>query len=81
MAAVSVLPVLIEDVTALMPFVIADSVIGEVERAFVPDGLQGRNHIAEALCERAQGCFEHDAGFRRLLSADGNEGRDSLMGS
>ncbi len=61
-----------------MPWVIADSVIGEASR-FLNTDLPVE--WADALDEKAERCFARHQQFRRLISSNrhhGNAGRDKL---
>src|SRR5579859_380365 len=64
----------IERETMLLPEVIADNVVGELER-FLGGGLLGaREHLAEF----AETVYANNDNFRRLLRSRSNRGRDSL---
>ena len=67
----------IERDTPLLPHIIADSVIGELEKHLDQD-LPERDSLERLLCIRAAGCYGANQHFRRLVRGAGNSGRDYL---
>lgn len=73
----------IERDTPILPYVLASSVIEEVERAFpfLPaddaDYRRVMEELTTALTARAHGCYQGER-FRRKVQGRGNTGRDFL---
>ena len=65
----------IERQTELMPWLIADSVLGEAGRWL---HTELPPEWADWLDARAERCFARHGQFHRLISAGGNAGRDNL---
>ncbi len=70
--------ILIEDVTPLLPAVIATGVIHEVCLAYMNTDLPGEEDVENNLCFRAQLLYDNSPEFRALLDTDGTYGRDTL---
>lgn len=75
----------IEDDTPIVPWIVADSVIREIERYLWPDGSQGlrgpsaSNDLADILADKANRVYQHNPAFRKAIrSKRGNYGRDYL---
>jgi hypothetical protein len=75
----------IEDDTAILPWVVADCVIREIERYLWPKGDQGlrgpnaSDDLADKLAEKANTVYQHNKRFRKAIrSKNGNYGRDYL---
>lgn len=66
----------IEDDTPLLPWVVADSVIGEVEQCH--GELRNRDAIADRLADRADRIYQRNERFRKTMRSRGNTGRDML---
>jgi len=67
----------IEHDTPIMPLVVADTVIEEVER-YLNVTLPKRRKIADALAGRAEELYQYNADWRKKMLAKGNIGRDTL---
>lgn len=69
----------IEDDTPIMPHIVADAVIAEVDRC-VPMDLSASEEraIADRLADRADQVYARNESFRRKIRAAGNRGRDAL---
>ena len=67
---------IIEKETMLLPSVVADCVIQELECWF-RQAFHMREEMHAALCERAQGCYQHNERFRKWLKRP-KQGRDYL---
>jgi hypothetical protein len=67
----------IEDDTPILPYVVADSVIGEVE-SYTGDEIPDKRALADHLADRADEVYQSDERFRRQIRAKGNKGRDQL---
>ena len=67
----------IQEETILMPYVIADCVVAELEHFFYARGLgnlDNRRELADALVARAEGCYAHNERVRRAIKrASGRE--------
>lgn len=68
---------LIEDRTAILPYVVADCVLGELERYFGGLPFADRDAIAEKLYEKAQACYQ-SKGSQFQKKVDSKAGRDYL---
>jgi hypothetical protein len=75
---------LIEDDTPIMPWVVADSVIREIERYLWPTGdcglrgPQSAEDLTEKLAGKANTIYQRNEQFRRKIRGNGNAGRDYL---
>jgi hypothetical protein len=67
----------IEDDTPILPYVVADSVIGEVEN-YTDTEIPDKRELADRLSDRADKVYQSDERFRRQIRAKGNRGRDQL---
>lgn len=69
----------IEDDTPILPHVVADVVISEVERCF-PLKMSDRESraLADKLADRADRVYQVNEQFRRQIRARGDRGRDTL---
>lgn len=65
----------IERDTELMPWLIAESVVGEAARWL---GVDLPEEWSAWLDKRAEGCYKKSAHFHKLLHRRGNGGRDTL---
>lgn len=76
----------IEDDTAILPWVVAETVIGEVSGYLHRRGESGlseklyaaRDEITDRLAARADVIYAANARFRKQIQASGNRGRDQL---
>ena len=69
----------IEDRTAILPYVVADCVLGELERYFGGAPFADRDAIAEKLYETAQACYQNSESFAKKINSRGlTTGRDWL---
>jgi hypothetical protein len=67
----------IEGRTAILPYVVADCVLGELERYFGGTPFAARDAIAEKLYEKAQACYQ-SKGSQFQKKVDSKAGRDYL---
>jgi len=67
----------IEDDTPILPYAVADSVIGEVE-SYTGDEIPDKRALADHLGDRADEVYQSNERFRRQIRAKGDKGRDQL---
>ena len=67
----------IENDTAILPEVVAEQVVEELENA-IGTVLPNRRSLMNSLTIRANRTFTASASFRKRISARGERGRDSL---
>ena len=67
----------IEDDTSIMPHIVADSVISEVE-LYTGIEVPDKRVLADHLADRADDVYKNDERFRGQIRAKGNRGRDQL---
>jgi len=69
----------IQDDTPIVPHIVADTVINEVERCFPLNmGRVEARALADKLADRANLVYKKDENFRRRIRGRGNSGRDML---